>query len=935
MRCAPFDILLGIVPRKNIVRLGRKIDPGPSSRRTRQTRVADGLKRKARTCLLLFLSVTISAQADNTVNEPNFDFDIPRQRAALALTVFAEQANLTLIVPHELLEGKISNELIGRYSLQEGIDILLAGTGLEPVISNHVVLSIVAEERSADLGGTMDIKRKTGLLAALAGIFAIGADAQEGDTIRDEGEGGQIEEIVVTGSNIRFLQNDTSPVISFDREAIEATGFSTTQQLLESLPQNFGGGIGEDSATVVTGRNDAGFNLSAGAGVNLRGLGADSTLVLVNGRRLSPGNLGSFVDISMIPLSAVERVDVLTDGASAIYGSDAIGGVVNFILRSGYEGSETSVRYGSVTDGNLEEVRLSQLLGISNDKGNLTLVFEHYERGNLDANDRSFSSKLLDPSDLFPDQDRNSLFINADYEFSQSVDAFGALTYSERSSDGTRANPNNLRITRRRSEISDWNATLGIGYNLTDTWRAEASILHSDSTTDFAIDDVETGLFDEGRELEYQTSLLQVKADGALVSTVGGEVRLAVGAEYRHEDYQRLSTGPVLDPTLPNLITPDRQVSSVFAELFIPIVGESNSRPGARRLEVSVAGRYDDYSDSAGSSTDPKFGVLWSPISSLTLRSTYGTSFRAPQLNEMDDSLSILAYFNLPDPESLTGISATALAFGPVPNLAPEESKTLTAGVDIQPEAIDGLDVRITYFNIEYMDRIASTFAFFDAFTNPEFASIVTRNPGVEFITQLEEEIPRLVNFFDLTPEDIVAFVENRTRNIAETNVSGIDLTLNYPVTTDLGDWLFTFNGNYLLELENKLTPSAPVFDLVDTAFNPIDLRVRGGVSLKKGAVALAVFANYADAYTDDQVTPSESISSWTTVDMQLTVEFHDNTPFALLRGSKLALAAQNIFDRDPPAVDDLALSNAASGYDTENATPLGRFVAIEFTKKW
>src|SRR5262249_10356082 len=138
-----------------------------------------------------------------------------------------------------------------------------------------------------------------------------------------------VEEIIVTGTHIRGAAPVGSRVMVVDREAIAASGYSRIQDLLETLPQNFSGSGGEGSTT------DFGSGtLNRGQAIDMRGLGASSTLVLVNGRRQPAGGLeGSFVDISSIAASAVERIEIMADGASALYGSDAIGGVVNFVLR--------------------------------------------------------------------------------------------------------------------------------------------------------------------------------------------------------------------------------------------------------------------------------------------------------------------------------------------------------------------------------------------------------------------------------------------------------------------------------------------------------------------------------------------------------------------------------------------------------------------------
>lgn len=133
-------------------------------------------------------------------------------------------------------------------------------------------------------------------------------------------------------------------VTTLDRKAIEQSGYAMTQQMLQSLPQNFGGGPGE--TTFATARGNADANTSFGSAVNLRGLGP-STLVLLNGTRPPmAGTAGIFTDLSMVPLSAVERVEVLPDGASALCGSDAVAGVVNIVPRARFRGLETSLRYG-------------------------------------------------------------------------------------------------------------------------------------------------------------------------------------------------------------------------------------------------------------------------------------------------------------------------------------------------------------------------------------------------------------------------------------------------------------------------------------------------------------------------------------------------------------------------------------------------------------
>ncbi|MCR4532822.1 TonB-dependent receptor plug domain-containing protein, partial [Acinetobacter venetianus] len=149
-----------------------------------------------------------------------------------------------------------------------------------------------------------------------------------------------LDEVVVTGTHIRGVAPGASPVVSVDRDAIDRRGFATVADTLAALPQNFAG-LATPAAT-STGVDTTSQNAGRATTINLRGLGPDATLVLVNGRRMAgAGGRGDLADVSSIPTAAVERIDVLLDGASALYGADAVAGVVNIILRNDFDGAET------------------------------------------------------------------------------------------------------------------------------------------------------------------------------------------------------------------------------------------------------------------------------------------------------------------------------------------------------------------------------------------------------------------------------------------------------------------------------------------------------------------------------------------------------------------------------------------------------------------
>ncbi len=200
-----------------------------------------------------------------------------------------------------------------------------------------------------------------------------------------------------------------SPVLTVDREAIEKSGYSNLQQLLEKIPVNGNGAFS-------TRGNNQDSTANGAASISLRGLGADATLVLVNGRRVAISSFAesittNFVDINTIPVAAIERVEVLKDGASAVYGSDAVAGVINIVLRQNFDGFEVSAGYGDVTKGSSSETTASAIWGTSGEDSNVTMIFDYFknttlgnaERGRIgSANNSAFGGEDYRSSRGFP-----------------------------------------------------------------------------------------------------------------------------------------------------------------------------------------------------------------------------------------------------------------------------------------------------------------------------------------------------------------------------------------------------------------------------------------------------------------------------------------------------------------------------------------------------
>ena len=177
-------------------------------------------------------------------------------------------------------------------------------------------------------------------------LFAAGVSAQvaaPGATTAAE-DAEKATTIVITGSRIRGITPVGSSVVSISRDEIETSSAITTAQLIQQIPQVYNLGVSENSR----GQSGGSSNITYGSAVNLRGIGPYATLTLLNGRRPVPqGTSGQAIDPSIVPTLALERVEVVADGASAIYGSDAVAGVVNLVMRRSHEGAEAFARFGS------------------------------------------------------------------------------------------------------------------------------------------------------------------------------------------------------------------------------------------------------------------------------------------------------------------------------------------------------------------------------------------------------------------------------------------------------------------------------------------------------------------------------------------------------------------------------------------------------------
>jgi iron complex outermembrane recepter protein len=729
-----------------------------------------------------------------------------------------------------------------------------------------------------------------GLMLGLGTVTVVDAAADDGCrdapcSIAKSEDASALEEIVVTGSHIRGAESAGSKVILISREQIDASGYGRVEDVLATVTQNF------NRANAAVGEPEHGiFNLNHGAEVQLRGLGVGTTLTLVNGQRQgASGYQGTFTDVSTIPVSAIERIEILPEGSAALYGSDAIGGVVNIVLRKDFEGVEVRVR-GSATDSDATERSAALLLGHAGSRGHVLAGVQFNDSDALRCSEREYCAAngdlrrfggtdlrnnfasnpgtILDPNtrapiaaiprgqdgtqltpaqlipgtanytddvtgnDILPRQIMRSAFASASYKVTEQWEISADGRFSSRDSRFTFPVPpdaflvpvtnafNHLGgpvlvaydfsrdfgpvVDTGPTKISSVSAAVkgvlpkGWQINFTGAYsKASAELVETNYSLNYpAIDaalassDPATALniFGDGSHTNatvlaalrrqnittddlnvFTTTSANVIADGPLLNWHAGVIRLAVGGEFRHEHSAGINISE-------NPEDRERLIRSGFFELAVPMLGPPPSAT-VDRLDLSLAGRYDSYSD-VGSTFNPKVGFSWRPLALIKLRGNWGTSFRAPPyFYSNHDQVGDAAIQNVIDPRSPTGYTPALLLYGPLPDLKPETGRAWTAGVDLTARTIP-LSLSVTYFDIDYQGKIEHPGPDTVLFLTQEaqLAPLITRNPTQAQIDAVCTRKP----LFGACNQPVAAILDGRWRNLASLKTRGVDAAVDY-----------------------------------------------------------------------------------------------------------------------------------------------------------
>jgi iron complex outermembrane recepter protein len=944
-----------------------------------------------------------------------------------AILEFYHQSKIEVLFRSNDSLRKIRTQpVVGEFEPREALELMLQGTGLtfEFDTARSVIIRQPQVVSAPPPAAPRTLESSVHHLAAV--------DPAVGHNVK-------LEEVLVTGSLIHTAMDVQAPLVYVTQSDISRADYPTVQDALYQLPIN----------SLNAPREDLGLNnnYNYGTAVNLRGLGVGATLVLVNGYRQPLSGLnGDFVDVSNIPGAAVERIEILPDGASALYGSDAIAGVVNIVLKDDFQGAETQVRYGGAPGG-LDQTMVSQLLGTHWDTGKAMFVYEYSDGTDLAAAARGYAANadkvpyggadyrtfysdpgnILSPSTLqpiygipaglngapltasalsptinlqnqfaqyqiFPQRTSNSVYGTGSQQVGDDIELFAQGRFTQRSTYVQRSpedemlavpstNPFNpfgtttlvaysfgksLGPGTLGAETRNYMGTVGARFKLGAGWRAtlsesygrerlfnsnfnqvdpgalNAALADTNAATAFnafgGATNPATLAAIERNYILHATSGIETTsfiADGPLFNLPAGAAKMAVGLERREES---------LDHTVPSSTDPEeefadarysRHVGSAFTELSLPLVGDAANPHAAPRLELTLAGRYEDYSD-FGHTANPEFRLRWTPTNSLKLRASWGRSFRAPTLDNLSDSSGNLSFLTvLPDPKSPTGQSTVLGLEGDNPNLKQETATTWTAGFDVVPETDPGLKLSLTYYAIDFENQIAAPDAAdpFDILIQQnQWAAVITRNPTLAQIAAVCNRPDFQGSVAGCLASSPAAIVDFRLANLGSTRVSGLDLDVHQSVDSRVGRFDFGLNGSYVFHFDQAVTDTSPSVDILNTIGNPLKLRLRATADWNQhhaadSGLGASLAVNFTNGYDDPGSTLLPRIDSLTTVDVQLRYRTRQNA--GIWGGMELSLNAVNVFNQSPPFVDD------PYGYDTANFQALGRVLSLSLRKKW
>jgi len=842
---------------------------------------------------IMVMATALCAQVQTAAAQDNqlHQFNIQSGDLAEAIRAFGLAAHVEILFPTTLATGKRTAGLRGSYAVANGITALLRGTRLR-----------------AEL-------------------------VDDGYVIRDDGSdfsGDNADQIFVTGSRIRGAV-PASPLITLNQDDIRRAGQNNLGDAVRSLPQAFGGGQNPGVGQGVAG--DSNYNINSASSLNLRGLGADATLTLLNGKRLTYSGFTQAVDISAIPLAAVDRIEILADGASALYGSDAVAGVANVILKRDFDGLSTTARYGGSTSGGNRQQEYNATAGKNWGSGGMLITYDFSRTTAINAGQRSYASVRQAGATLAPYIKQHSALLTGHQQLTEGLEFTLDAVFTQRSTNYTvpLLDDADFSVLGLYGTAHAKTFTISPALNLKLPGRWAASLLgsigrdRSHYWSDFYVDGAGTDPTD-GCYCN-STRSLEANAEGPLFTLLGGDLKLAVGGGYRSNYMHAFRT-----LGFPQNFSVRQDSYFGYGELYVPLVSPDQESHFLNRLTFTAALRYEDYPGIDRLAT-PKLGLVASPSPDLDLKASWGKSFKAPTLYQRFSSRSASLY-NIADlggadyPPSAIGIVES----GGNPDLTAERANSWTGTVALHPRAIERLSIEVSYFDIRYRSRIVKALTTrAAALSRPYYAELVTLAPSdAQKLAALQGPITNYSDF-DYDPASVVAIVDAGFRNTSSQKIHGIDVASRYAWSVSAsGTMTATASASYLKSRE-QLTSGGPEAKLAGQIFNPPHWRARGSLSWDNGPLSLSSYVSYISGVTDQRTAEPVAIGGMTTVDLSIGYTIKDGPQ--VLRNVDILFSAQNILN-DKPSI--IATSGGyETPYDSTNYSPVGRFLGLSITKRW
>jgi len=964
--------------------------------------------------------------------------DIPRQRVSAALNTLAAQTGLQVIVN---IEDTLPNEVIapsvtGDLTVDEVMRRLLVDSGLKWSYVNKRTVTVVRAGESGTAGQlrmmTSAVDAPASLLQGegrgdLHGVPVVHeeTDRRPAELIAATEEKKAVEQITIVGSRLSYSPGDTgpSPVIVIDRNRIDQLGATSVSGLLSYVPQQ--------ALSLVEGMATfAGSNR-----VQLRGLGLGTTLVLLNGRRTVTSAIqggANVFDLNSVPVSAIERVEVLSDSASAIYGADAIGGVVNIVLRKEMAHPSLEMYYGAADSG-ADERRASISASGTVDRLSGFVSVDFLNRGYLHGAERSlyadqdyrrfggtdlrvdYAARLgnicsasgenlpgleapcasvpsgssgvgLTPSafeatagqtnvdsyykysSVVPAATRKSLIGTGELELGSSK-VFGEYLFVDRSDESVSApatlfsdfvpttNPFNpfgvpvlatgligglpSRVDEAESKmhrgvigvsgaIQSWEwgvSLLGVrdkGSRIVGGSVDGAALADALSSTDpsIALNPFRDGtagapgllalLTASPPRSQYQSEALQGSADihGSALRLPAGKIQFALGGEWREEKLLYNADGTAFDSS--------RHSAAGFVEMRAPLVGAATGDDALNALALTVAARYDYYSDFGGT-LNPKAGLEWYPVSGILIRGSYGKGFRPPSLYQLYAPPQSFSSIPAQDPRRGNELVAITQTIGGNPGLQAERSRSWTAGFVISELALR-MRLEATFWRITQKERVM----------NLDQRTVLNHEDF--FSERIMRGTPTTADISAGLPGRLIS-VDSSNVNFGELTTSGVDTQISSSFDTIFGHFAPSLAATWVAKFSEVTAPSLPSVNRVGRAdVNGTIPRWRATATIPwvNGGLGLAASARYIAGYEDTifNITNGRQVSSQTLIDFQGSLELGAMSAATWAQRLTVRAGVNNLFDREPPFSESVGL-----GFDMTQADVRQRFIYAVLSK--